>query len=74
MFNEIYKKYNRKIYNFIYYKTGNEIIAEELMQETFITLYEMRNIVEMSEKEIKKVLYTIAKNKIMNNNSSIKRR
>lgn len=74
MFNEIYKKYNRKIYNFIYYKTGNEIIAEELMQETFITLYEMRNIEEMSEKEIKKVLYTIAKNKIMNNNSSIKRR
>ena len=74
MFNEIYKKYNRKIYNFIYYKTGNEIIAEELMQETFITLYEMRNIEEISEKEIKKVLYTIAKNKIMNNNSSIKRR
>lgn len=42
VFNIIYERYHGKLYSFIKLKTQSEFIAEEVVQLTFITLWERR--------------------------------
>lgn len=59
---EIYKKYAKKIYNYLLNLTNDEDIAEDLLQETFYSA--VKNINKFKyESSIKTWLYTIAKNK-----------
>lgn len=39
----LYEEHNEQIYQFIYFLTFNETIAEDLLQETFIKAYEARH-------------------------------
>lgn len=65
-FNEFYIKYRDKIFNFIYYRTRDGLISEELMQETFMTLYETSyDLNSKTDVELKNITYKIAKNKIL---------
>ena len=38
-FNEIYEEHARKLYKFLFSLSGNEVLAEELVQETFFQAY-----------------------------------
>ena len=74
-FNEFYIKYRDKIFNFIYYRTRDGLISEELMQEIFMTLYETSyDLNSKTDVELKNITYKIAKNKILTFMRNNKRR
>ena len=74
-FNEFYDKYNKKVYNFVLYRIHNEVLAEEIMQDSFLTLYNMiEDMNEKSERELKNLVMAIAKNIVMSYSSKLKRR
>ena len=74
-FNNFYNKYNKKVFNYIYYKTRNETISEEIMQDSFLTLYNMiEDKKPKEEKELKNLVLAIARNILMSYSSKIKRR
>ncbi len=56
LFNQSYSH----IKNFIYYKTGDINLAEDIAQDTFIKIWEKRN--EIKQQTVKSLLYTIAGN------------
>ena len=56
LFNQMYSP----IKNFVYYKTGDIAIAEDIAQETFLKLWEKRN--EIRQQTVKSLLYTISGN------------
>ena len=74
-FDDFYKKYNKKVYNYIFYKTKDDAVSEEIMQDSFLTLY---NFIEdkgsKQENELKNIVLTIARNILMSYSSKIKRR
>ena len=74
-FNNFYNKYNKKVFNYIYYKTRNETISEEIIQDSFLTLYNMiEDKKPKEEKELKNLVLAIARNILMSYSSKIKRR
>lgn len=56
LFNQSYSY----IKNFIYYKTGDISLADDIAQDTFIKIWEKRN--EIKQQTVKSLLYTIAGN------------
>ena len=63
--NEIYQKYARSVYRFLFVKTRNKDIAEELTQETFYQA--VRSIDRFDEScKITTWLFGIAKNQFFN--------
>ena len=56
LFNQMYSH----IKNFVYYKTGDLEMAEDIVQETFLKIWEKRN--EIRQQTVKSLLYTIAGN------------
>jgi RNA polymerase sigma-70 factor (ECF subfamily) len=63
-FKVIFEKYYESIRNFVYFKTGDIDVAEDIVQETFIKVWEIReNIVT---KTVKSLLYAMAANSIKN--------
>ena len=61
-FNELYRKYHSAIYYNILKLTRDSILAEDIVQEVFITLWEKRYSLD-SEKEISRWLFVISYNK-----------
>jgi RNA polymerase sigma-70 factor (ECF subfamily) len=56
LFNEMYQP----VKNYVYYKTGDMEIAEDVVQDTFVKIWEKRD--EIRPKTVKALLYTIAGN------------
>lgn len=42
-FRELYERYAKKLFQFVLQKTGNRELASEIVQETFVTLWERRS-------------------------------
>ncbi|MFY0608552.1 MAG: RNA polymerase sigma-70 factor [Cyclobacteriaceae bacterium] len=61
---EIYETYFDSLRGFLYYKTGDIDLAEDLVQEVFIKVWEKRDTIE--KKTVKSLLYTIANNLMIN--------
>jgi RNA polymerase sigma-70 factor (family 1) len=65
---EAFKKYFDTYYDsirgFLYYKTGNIDLTDDLIQEVFLKLWEMRN--NIKPESVKPLLYTIATNLHLN--------
>lgn len=62
-FEKIYMKYVDQIYQYIYFKVHDAIIAEDLTQETFIGVY--RGIAKLKDVQSEKAwIYSIACNKV----------
>jgi len=59
-FIEMFKQLYAQIKNFVYYKTGDIDVAEDIAQEAFIKVWEKRN--EIRQNTVKSLLYTIAGN------------
>ena len=56
----LYRAFNRSVKNFIYYKTGNMELAEDILQDVFLKFWEKRGDIKMAT--AKSLLYTIAGN------------
>ena len=61
---ELYDQYFESIRGFLYYKCGDIDLAEDLVQETFIKVWNKRNDIQLDT--VKSLLYTIANNLLMN--------
>lgn len=60
VFNELYKP----IRNFVYYRCGDRDLAEDITQDTFVKLWEIR--LKIDKSTIKAYLYKIAQNNTIN--------
>lgn len=61
-FRAIFDMYYENIRNFVYYKTGNIELAEDIVQETFMKLWDKRS--DLKPESVKSLLYIIASNNI----------
>lgn len=64
IFNQLYKTWGKPIYNFIFFKCGDDAQANDLVQEAFIKLWQNCNKVE--QEKAKSFLYTVANNMFLN--------
>ena len=62
-FEEIFRKYNGKIYNFVLATLYNKTLAEDITQNVFLSVWEHRQDIVL-EKNFQAYLYTIAKNMV----------
>ena len=63
-FKHLFDRHFEGIRNYIYYRTGDMDLAEDLVQDVFLKLWERRDSVK--RETIKSYLYTIAHNMIIN--------
>ena len=61
-FDEIYLKYHKEIYRYVYSLSYDKNIVDDIVQETFTILYKKQNEVKHYE-DIRGWLYTVARNK-----------
>ncbi len=64
IFNQLYKTWGKPIYNFIFFKCGDDAQANDLVQEAFIKLWQ--NCAKVQEEKAKSFLYTVANNMFLN--------
>ena len=64
VFEELYANHSRTLYNFVYYKCGNQDQAEDLVQEAFIKMW--NNCAKIIFEKAKSFLYTVANNLFLN--------
>ncbi len=63
-FEHLFDQYFESIKNFVYYKTGNTSVAEDIAQESFIKLWELKD--KIKQETVSSLLYTIASNLAIN--------
>jgi RNA polymerase sigma-70 factor (family 1) len=61
-FRVIFDKYYESIRNFVYYKTGDMKLAEDIVQETFMKLWDNRSTIQ--PETVKSLLYIMAANNV----------
>lgn len=59
-FEKLFNQYFESIKSFVYFKTGNISVSEDIVQESFIKLWERRD--EINTETVKSLLYTISSN------------
>lgn len=59
-----YDEYFEALRNFLYYKSGDIALAEDLVQEVFIKIWEKRS--EIRKDSLKSLLFTIGNNLLLN--------
>lgn len=64
VFNAVFKDTSKTVFNFIYYKFGNEEKSRDAVQEAFVKLWE--NCAKVSPEKAKSYLYTVANNLYLN--------
>jgi len=64
VFNSIFKSNSKTIFNYIYYKFGNEEKAYDAVQEAFVKLWE--NCAKVTPQKAKSYVYTVANNLYLN--------
>jgi RNA polymerase sigma-70 factor (ECF subfamily) len=63
-FSSVFKTNSKTIFNYIYYKFGNEEKANDAVQEAFVKLWE--NCAKVTPEKAKSYLYTVANNLYLN--------
>ena len=63
-FELVYQNHVQVLYNFIFYKCGNKELAEDVVQEAFIKLWE--NCSKVSPIKARAFLFTVARNTFLN--------
>lgn len=63
-FEEIFDSYYERIKNYIFYRCGNVELAEDLTQEVFIKIWQIRN--KIIKSTVNSLLYSIASNLFIN--------
>ncbi len=62
-YNIAYKKHSKEVFNFLVFNYGDKQLAEDIIQEAFLTLW--KNCKNVPLKNVRAYLYTISKNKII---------
>ena len=60
----LFRAFNTSVKNFVYYKTGDMELAEDIMQDTFLKFWEKKGDIKIAT--AKSLLYTIAGNLSVN--------
>jgi RNA polymerase sigma-70 factor (family 1) len=63
-FDALFRLYYKTIRNFVFFRCGDRDMAEDIAQDTFVKLWEVRDRVD--RKTVKSYLYTIAQNTTIN--------
>ncbi len=63
-YKQVFDEYYLSIRNFVYFKSSDSSMAEDITQDTFLKLWETRDKIDMST--VKSYLYTIAGNLTIN--------
>lgn len=64
VFNTIFRTISKTVFNYIYYKFGNEEKAHDAVQEAFVKLWE--NCAKVPPEKAKSFVYTVANNLYLN--------
>ncbi|SDE62961.1 RNA polymerase sigma factor [Cellulophaga baltica] len=64
VYNELFKTNSKTVFNYLYYKYGNEEKAYDVVQEAFIKLWE--NCKKVAPEKAKSFVYTVANNLYLN--------
>lgn len=64
IFSSIFKANSKTVFNYIYYKFGNEEKAHDAVQEAFLKLWE--NCAKVAPEKAKSFVYTVANNLYLN--------
>ncbi|MEM9647338.1 MAG: sigma-70 family RNA polymerase sigma factor [Bacteroidota bacterium] len=64
VFSSVFKANSKTVFNYIYYKFGNEEKAHDAVQEAFVKLWE--NCSKVAPEKAKSYLYTVANNLYLN--------
>ncbi len=64
IYSEIYDEHSKSIWNFIYFKCGDQDEADDLVQEAFIKLW--KNCAKVPKEKAKSFLYTVVNNTFLN--------
>lgn len=64
VYNGLFKKLSPSLYNFIYFKCGDVVQAEDLVQDAFIKLWE--KCAKVPQDKAKSFLYTVCNNAFLN--------
>lgn len=64
VFSSVFKANSKTVFNYIYYKFGNEEKAHDAVQEAFVKLWE--NCAKVAPEKAKSYLYTVANNLYLN--------
>lgn len=63
-FKILFHNYHDAIRNFLYYKSGDLVLSEDLTQDVFMKVWDKRD--EIKTETVKSYLYTIANNMLLN--------
>ena len=61
---DLYEQYFEPLRGFLYYRTGNFELAEDLVQEVFVKVWDNRDNIKFET--VKSLLYTMANNLMIN--------
>ncbi|MBL6447690.1 RNA polymerase sigma factor [Fulvivirga sp. 29W222] len=64
VFNKLFNKLSRELYQFLYYKYGADNNPHDMVQDAFIKLW--NNCKKVSPEKAKSFLYTVASNQVLN--------
>lgn len=64
VFNQLFKKLSRELYQFLYYKYGADNNPQDLVQDAFIKLW--KNCKSVPLEKARSFLYTVASNQVLN--------
>ena len=64
VFSSLFRTHSKTVYNYIYYKFGNQEKAYDAVQEAFVKLWE--NCSKVSPEKAKSYVYTVANNLYLN--------
>lgn len=64
VFEEIFRTYAKDLKRFLYFKTRDMDVAEDIMQDTFVTLWS--NCSNVSYEKVKSYLFTVGNNLFLN--------
>jgi RNA polymerase sigma-70 factor (family 1) len=63
-FDQVFMTWYKPLRNFVYYKTGDMQVAEDIVQDTFLKIWEKRDTINILT--VKSLLYKIANNLFLN--------
>lgn len=64
VFNQLFKKLSKELYQFLYYKYGEDNNPQDLVQDAFIKLW--KNCQTVPPEKARSFLYTVASNQVLN--------
>ena len=64
VYSEVFRSHSKTVFNYIYYKFGNEEKARDAVQEAFVKLWE--NCAKVTPDKAKAFVYTVANNLYLN--------